>query len=694
MRKTLGQAGPADALAPAVSGTPARPAPRRLRAQAARRPRGLAGSGKFMTGLALLAVFVLLALIGPLLVPYDPSATSQAIAQPPSGAHLLGTTQTGQDVLSQLLVGARSTLLVAFVAGALATAVAVVVGVASGYLRGLGGELLSVLTNVFLVIPSLPLMIILAGSLGSSGWLPVAIVISVTGWAFGARLLRAQTLSIRGRDYVRAARVRGEGTWRIMLAEILPNLGAIVVTSFLFLVLFAILAAAGLDFLGLGSLSDWSWGAILYWAQNASAFTTGAWWWYVPPGLCIALLGTSLVLLNFAVDELINPRLRAAAPSRGQRRARPAPAAAPAAKGSGTGPAAAHGADVVLDIRGLTASYGTGPDSVRAVRDVSLTLHRGEVVGLVGESGSGKSTLGYAITRLLRPPGAVTGGQVEFRPQPGDGTGTAVDLLSLGPEELRKLRWDEISIVFQSAMNSLNPVTSIGHQLTDVIRAHRPQLSASEGRQRAAELLELVRISPDRLDSYQHELSGGQRQRVMLAMALALEPQVVVMDEPTTALDVVVQREVLGELLRLRAEFGFAVLFITHDLSLVLEIADTVAVMYAGRLVEIAPAAAVGKSQAHPYAEGLLKSFPSLQGPRQTLGGIPGSPPDLREMPSGCAFHPRCPAAMQVCAERVPELLPVGDPGSRVSAACWLHVPQPAAGKAQGLLSATDKELT
>nr|WP_204342232.1 ABC transporter ATP-binding protein [Micromonospora terminaliae] len=319
-----------------------------------------------------------------------------------------------------------------------------------------------------------------------------------------------------------------------------------------------------------------------------------------------------------------------------------------------------------MEIRGLRVDYGLGDAAVHAVRDVDLTLHRGEVLGLAGESGSGKSTLAYGLTRLLPPPGVVSGGQVIYHPADGP----PVDVLTLSPAQLRQFRWAETSIVFQGAMNSLNPVHKVSTQLLDVIKAHDPTSTAAGRLARARDLLRLVGIAADRLDSYPHQLSGGMRQRVMIAMALALEPQVVIMDEPTTALDVVMQRQILGQLAELRERLGFAVLFITHDLSLLVEFSDRIAIMYGGRIVEEAPAAQLYRQALHPYTEGLLHSFPALRGPRRELTGIPGSPPDLRAMPAGCAFHPRCPKAFDPCDKKVP-VLGATDPDREV--ACWLH---------------------
>jgi peptide/nickel transport system permease protein len=275
-------------------------------------------SPKIIFGLAGLGVFVLLAIIGPWLAPDSPGAslsTTNGVPQPPSAAHWLGTTQVQQDVFSQLLVGGRSVILVAFLAGGIATVLSVVIGVSAGFLGGVADDLLSMLANFFLVLPALPLLIVIFGFLPTSGGsndLLIGLIIAITGWAWGARVLRAQTLSMRTRDYVDSARLIGERTWRIISHEILPNLLPIVASSFLFTVLYAVGTYVAMAFLGLINPAHWNWGTMLFWAQSDNAEISGYWWWWLPPGLAVAFLGTSLALLNFGIDEFINPRLRAA----------------------------------------------------------------------------------------------------------------------------------------------------------------------------------------------------------------------------------------------------------------------------------------------------------------------------------------------------------------------------------------------
>ena len=318
----------------------------------------------------------------------------------------------------------------------------------------------------------------------------------------------------------------------------------------------------------------------------------------------------------------------------------------------------------LLEVRGLSVDYLTDSGAVRAVDRVDLQVEAGEFLAIVGESGCGKSTLLFAIAQLLAPPAELAAGSVTFAGR---------DMVTIGERELRHVRWRDYSLVMQSAMNALNPMKSIEAQFADTMRAHA-QVTSEAIRQRSAEVLRLVGIDPIHLASYPHQLSGGMRQRAMIAMALLFTPQLVIMDEPTSALDVVAQRGLMSQIKELQQRLGFAVVFVTHDMSLVSHYSDRLVVMYAGQIAEAAPTASLFGRPWHPYSRGLLDAFPSIRGPRRLLTGIPGSPPDLARPPSGCRFQPRCSVALPECSSEEPELRAVDDAQVR----CLLY-PAPAA---------------
>ena len=309
----------------------------------------------------------------------------------------------------------------------------------------------------------------------------------------------------------------------------------------------------------------------------------------------------------------------------------------------------------MLQVRDLTVEYATRRASVKAVDDVTLDVAKGEFVGVVGESGCGKSTLLFAIAQLLSDPAAITGGSVVFRGQ---------NLVAMTAKQLNALRWRDYSVVMQSAMNALNPVTSIGAQFKDAMEAHA-KYSNAVIHQRSVEVMQLVGIDPVHLDSYPHQLSGGMRQRAMIAMALLFTPDLVIMDEPTSALDVVAQRSLMVQIKELQRKLGFAIIFVTHDMSLVSHFSDQLLVMYAGQVVEAGPTRTVFDSPTHPYSRGLLDAFPSIRGPRVKLTGIPGAPPDLGQYIEGCRFAPRCTDAKELCHTTSPGLYRIGAAESR-----------------------------
>jgi len=552
--------------------------------------------GLILLGFAFMMVF------GPLLV-QDPTAFLGVPHSPPSWQHWLGTTGQGQDVLAQVVVGSRVTLLVGFAVGILVVLVGAIVGVTAGYFGGWVDDSLSILTNVFLVIPGLPLAVILAAYL-PVGPVSLTAVLVVSGWAWNARVFRSQTLSLRGRDYVAAAVVAGEGRLRIITREILPNMASLLVSAFIGTTIYAIGAQVGLEFLGLGDVGKVTWGTNLYWAANDATLLTGSWWILLPTGLCIALVGFALTMLNFAIDEVTNPRLRTERAAKTKADVADLKAADKAPRDKAPSPASEGGP--VLSVSHLVVEFPADSGVITAVDDVSFEIRAGEVFGLAGESGSGKSTIGQAILQILQPPGRVARGEIHF-----DGA----DILVMSAVELRRFRWRDGSMVFQSAMNALNPVLTVGEQIADTLEAHGV-VTSEEIRRRTDELLDLVDIDRKNASAYPHQLSGGMRQRVVMAIALALRPRLVIMDEPTTALDVVVQKEILKRVMKLEEELGFSILFISHDLPLMLAFADRVGILYKGKLVDVAAPGDLGLPERHAYTKKLMHAFPSLTGPR------------------------------------------------------------------------------
>ena len=306
--------------------------------------------------------------------------------------------------------------------------------------------------------------------------------------------------------------------------------------------------------------------------------------------------------------------------------------------------------EIILSVKNLSIEYTADRGQVHAVTGVSFDIHRGEFFGLAGESGCGKSTMAYAVMQLLKSGAKIVDGTISFKGK---------NLLDLSSGEMRQFRWEKTSMVLQSAMNNLNPVVTIGSQPSDAILAHE-DIPVKDAMDRARSLLELVNIDPERVNAYPHELSGGMKQRVVIAMALALKPDLVIFDEPTTALDVVVQYNIIRRIIKLKDEMGFAILFITHDLPLMLEMCDRIAVMYAGSLVEVGPVEELSVAPQHPYTKGLLNAFPSLMGPKKKLRGIGGSVPDLITPPPGCLFYDRCFAATPECRQCIPKLEQTG----------------------------------
>ena len=614
--------------------------------------------GMIGAGMLLIALFV--AVFAPILAPYDPYATVRVtiedIYRSPSVEHLLGTDDGGKDVFSSLLYGARVSLIVGFAAAAIALVIGGLVGIVAGYRGGWIGSLLMRITDFFLVIPDLALQIVLVAIIGPSLG-TIILVIGALGWTTTARLVRSQTLSVRERKYVMRARAIGAGDGHILRRHILPAVLPLMLANMVLVISLAILSESTLAFLGLGDPTVISWGQMLNYAFGRGAVSAGAWWALLPPGFAIVWVVLGTTLLGTALEDALNPRLK--------RHHLETPGADVARDRAVTpAPVALEGASApILSVRDLTIEFDAPGGPLRAVDGVSFDLRRGETLGLVGESGCGKTTTVLGILRLLPPGGRVVGGQVWF-----DGE----DLLGLDGRALRTFRWTRLSLVFQGAMNAMNPVRTIGDQIAEAIRLHAPGTSKSEADARVGELLERVGIGRQRAGDYPHTYSGGMRQRAMIALALACDPDVIVADEPTTALDVMIQAQILELLSGIARDLGMGIILVTHDLGVVAQTCDRVVVMYGGSVAEENDAASVFASPQHPYTQQLLQSFPDLAHPDRALRGIPGTPPRLDDMPRGCRFAPRCPHAFDRCRVERPPDYPTPAGGR---AACFLLDP-------------------
>ncbi|HWB68186.1 MAG TPA: dipeptide/oligopeptide/nickel ABC transporter permease/ATP-binding protein [Mycobacteriales bacterium] len=610
-------------------------------------------------GLVLTFVFVVFAIFAPLIAPYGFNQYTvhghrfpQQAA--PSLHHLLGTTVQSDDVLSRVIWGARSSVEVVAVSLAVSLVIGVPLGLISGYFGGWLDRVLVLVNDSLIAFPYLLLAIVVAfllqGSVGG-GVLTAAFAITVIYIPQYFRVVRNTVLSVREEPYVEAGRILGARPGTVIRRYVFGNVIQSVPVLASLNAADAILTLAALSFLGIGidpsAASEWGYDI----QRGISDAQAGIWWTGLFPGLAIILTVTGLTLVGESLNDTINPLLR-------QRRFRRI--TLPPEVAAGTGGAGGLAAPV-LQVRDLRVWYGTERGPVRAVDGVNLDIRRGETLGLVGESGCGKSTLGRGLLGLL-PEGAHRAGSVSLDGQ---------DLLDLSPAELRWLRGPSLGMIFQEPMTRLNPLMSIRDHFSETLRAHEVGMPAEEIRRRSLDALGAMGIPPTRFNNYPYEFSGGMRQRILIALSLVLQPKLVVADEPTTALDVLVEAQIISILADIKRNFDTAILFITHNLGIIAEACDRVAVMYAGRIVEQGGVADVFSAPQHPYTQELLASTISLS--TTGLHYIPGAPPDLVEPPPGCRFHPRCPHAMRVCRDQFP--VPV-DVGLDHPVECWLHGPQ------------------
>jgi peptide/nickel transport system permease protein len=608
-----------------------------------------------LLAIAWLVLVIVCAIFAPWIAPHDPNA--QNLEQASAGisaSHWLGTDDLGRDVLSRLIWGARGSLQVTFETVGLALVLALVIGLVAGFRGGKVDYLLMRATDAGLAFPPLVLALAVVAVLGSS-INDTALALAIVFAPGFARFIRGQTLAIREESFVEASTAIGTSPVRIVVLRVLPNVLTGLVVAVAIALGSALLAESGLSFLGLGPPPPAaSWGGMLQEAYNTSLFTHP--WSLVPAGLTIALTVLAFNTMGDGLRDTLSgsatTNRKRGQPRASRQRGMTAVVYADAVERTDVG-SAPNPSSALLEVRDLCVEFDTDAGPVRVVDHVSFDVEAGKIVGLVGESGCGKTVSSLAILRLLpTPPARIVGGSIRFNGQ---------NLLDADFDELRQIRGRDIAMVFQDPLASLDPAFTVGYQLIEAIRLHE-NVSRAAAQDRAARLLESVHI-PDpvrRLSAYPHQLSGGMRQRVMIAMALSCNPRLLIADEPTTALDVTVQAQIVELLYELRESADLAVLFVTHDLALISEFSDEIAVMYAGQMVERAATAEMFARPLHPYTAALLAAQPGIRESLDRPSLIAGQVPQAGQFPSGCRFNPRCDYAEDACRTEAVDLIVVG----------------------------------
>lgn len=595
-----------------------------------------------LAGLIVIGAVVALALITPLLPLADPNVTDtpNRFLPPFSEGAFLGTDHLGRDLLSRLMWGTRLSLAMGLAAAIIAATFGSAIGIIAGYYGGRTDNLIMRGVDMLMAFPYILLALAIVAALGP-GLMNALIAVAAVNVPFFARNIRGITVGIAHKEFVDAARLAGMRDHEIILSEVLPNVLPVIVIAMSTTVGWMILETAGLSFLGLGSQPPQAdLGSMLGEARSALITNPHT---SIVPGAMILIIVMGINLLGDGVRDALDPRLKSGALSR--------PMPATTVERQGQVPAAQT--DSLLDIAALRTEFRVRDRLYKAVGGVDLHVEKGECLGIIGESGSGKSVTALSVMGLVAsPPGVITGGAVHF-----DGA----DIIGAPYEVLRSLRGRRVAYIFQDPLATLHPLYKVGDQLIEAIQSHQA-VSTSDARGRAIDLLKSVRIpnAESRIDSYPYEMSGGMRQRVGIAMALANDPDVIIADEPTTALDVTVQAQILSVLSDLRRDRGLAIIFITHDFGVVGQLCDRIAVMYAGQIVEEGPTEAVLRSPQHPYTSRLIDCVPTLGGGQRKLAAIPGLPPVVDRLPDGCAFAERCDKAQDTCHAGGIELVATG----------------------------------
>jgi peptide/nickel transport system permease protein len=617
--------------------------------------RDLARQPLAVAAFAWLLAVVVLAIGAPWLAPVPPGTQDLAhVLSGPSAAHWLGTDRLGRDVLSRLMAGGRVTLLGVTEAVAVFAGLGITLGLVAGFAGGWADRVISRFGDLVLALPGIiVLLMVLAVFPGNE--LATMIALGLIGSPTLLRVVRGSTLAIRGELYIKAARLSGLTGGRIMARHVLPRLRGPIIVQLSLFAASAVLAQSALSFLGLSTPETQgpSWGNMV---AEASDVISQDPWLLVPAGGVLVLTVLALGLIGDAVRDAAAGRHRGAAATRPARRPRPASRAARTAgpaPGAAGRAARADGAreSALLSVAGLTIAFRAAHGDLTVVRDVGFELAPGEALGIVGESGCGKTVTARALLGLLPAGGRVVAGSAVLGGR---------DLAALPEREFRRIRGAEIALISQEPMSGLDPSFRVGSQLAEVVRRHHG-LSRGPARARAAELLDLVNLPEpgELLARYPHELSGGMAQRVSIALALAGNPRLLIADEPTTALDVTVQAEILALLRDLQERLGMAVILVTHDWGVLADLCDRAVVMYAGEVVEEASVEDLYRAPRHPYTEGLLAANPRVAPAAGPLPAIPGTVPPPAAWPAGCHFQPRCRYATDQCgAGRIPLAAP------------------------------------
>ncbi len=579
----------------------------------------------------LLLIILTLSILAPILPLKEPNITNTAdrFMVPFEGGHILGTDHLGRDLLSRLLWGTQLSLAVGFAAAFIAATFGSILGAIAGFYGQKTDNIIMRFIDMLMAFPYILLALAIVAALGP-GLFNALIAVALVNIPFFARNIRGVTVTLANKEFIEAARLSGMSNLRILIVEIFPNLLPMIVIAMSTTVGWMILETAGLSFLGLGSQPPQAdLGSML--GEARSALITNPHTSFVP-GIMIFCIVIGINLFGDGVRDALDPRLKKGSLIR--------PLPQTIYEGGDTQP---QPSTKLLSVQNLSTQFHVNQDVYQSSNDVSFEIQEGECLGLIGESGSGKSVTALSVTSLVAsPPGVIKKGSVNYKNQ---------NLLALPYEELRSIRGNKISYIFQDPLTTLHPLHTIGDQLLEALQAHDSKLSASESISKSKELLKSVQIpNPDNVwDVYPHQLSGGMRQRVCIAMALINDPELIIADEPTTALDVTVQAQILNILNSLRKERKLSILFISHDFGVISQLCDRVIVMYAGSIVEEGPVKNIMQQAAHPYTSELIKCVPQLGNKEHALHSIPGNPPSLNQLPEGCAFANRCQYKQDQC---------------------------------------------